>query len=397
MTPVRRIGFLTPGWPGQNTPNGIATSVYNLAMGLHDIGKTPVILARSIDGYCPPDIPVVPLPELSWLWKERVRAKLGDTSAVQRHVARRIAAAVHTAIASHGLEALVMEETNGWAAMVQAQVPVPVIVTLHGPWTVLKSMASLGASEDARRELREQTGFRAAAGIIAPSRNVLAAIEKMTPLPSTPKIVLPNTFLSKASVPLSATRLNHDILFVGRFDFLKGADTVLDAFSRVTEKHPEARLTFVGPDRGIKQPNGSRLHMDATLANLPCRIRERIYYTGPLGKEEVAQLRATHPIALIASRYENFPYSLLEAMAAGQAIICTAVGGPGEVLKDEQTALLVPPGDPEVMATALCQLIEDLALRCSLGEAAQAKLQSDFSPQTVAIQTVSFVEQILRS
>lgn len=397
MTSAPRIGLLTPGWPGHNTPNGIATSVYNLATGLHDMGKTPVILARTIDGPCPSDIPVISLPALTWRWQDRVRSKLGDTGAVQYHVGREVAAAVATAIREYGLDVLVMEETNGWAGVVQAQVPVPVIVTLHGPWTILKSLASLGAAEDARRERREQKGYKSVAGIIAPSRNVLTAIENDTPLPDTPKALIPNSFADDGSGPLAVSLPARNILFVGRFDFLKGADTVLEAFTRLTDIHPDARLTFVGPDRGVQQPDGSVLHMDAALAALPDKVRSNITYRGPLDRAEVVQLRATHAIALTASRYENLNYTLLEAMSAGQAIVSTAVGGPAEVLEDGNTALMVPPADPVAMAAALGRLMEDTTLTQNLGAAARAKLIRDFSPEVVAEQTVTFVENILKA
>lgn len=397
MKSAPRIGFLTPGWPGHNTPNGIATSVYNLATGLHNIGKTPVILAQNTDGPSPPDIPVISLPALPWRLQDRVRAKLRDRGAVHDHVGREVAAAVAAAISEYGLDVLIMEETNGWAGVVQAQVPVPVIVTLHGPWVILKSLASLGTTEDARRERREQKGFKSAAGIIAPSRNVLTAIENDTPLPDTPKVVLPNSFADDGSGPLAVSLPDRNILFVGRFDFLKGADTVLEAFTRLTDTHPDARLTFVGPDRGVQQPDGSVLHIEAALAALPDTVRAQITYTGPLDRAEVAQLRTTHAIALTASRYENLNYTLLEAMSAGQAIVSTAVGGPAEVLEDGTTALMVPPADPVAMAAALGRLMEDTTLTHHLGAAARAKLICDFSPEVVAEQTVAFVENILKA
>jgi glycosyltransferase involved in cell wall biosynthesis len=106
-------------------------------------------------------------------------------------------------------------------------------------------------------------------------------------------------------------------------------------------------------------------------------------------------MRSEHAIALIASRYENLNYTMLEAMAAGQAIVSTKVGGPAEVLEDGRTALLVPPGDPAAMAAALARLQADSALVSRLGQAAQDKLAQDFNPATVAARTVSFLKTAL--
>lgn len=397
MTPALRIGLLTPGWPGQNTANGIATAVYFLAMGLHEIGQTPVILAQKLDGAAPPDIPVIPLPEVDRRLWDRLRDRVGDPyMAGQRHMVRRISAAAKQAIAQHGIDAVLMEETNGWPASVQDHISAPVFITLHGPWTLLKTHASLGSSDaDQQREARELKGFRAAAGLIGPSRNVMAAVEKVDPLPKTPKTVLPNSFQATVPDQLAATLPQPDILFIGRFDALKGADTVLAAFERLLETHPDSRLTFAGPDKGLKQADGSLVHMEECLARMPAHVSANITYKGLIGREEVARLRSTHAIALIASRYENLNYTLLEGMAAGQAIVSTAVGGPAEVLKDRHTALLVPPGDPEAMALALRRVIEDTSLRQSLGQAARHMLEKDFAPDAIAEQTVSFIRSAI--
>ncbi|WP_298922070.1 glycosyltransferase family 4 protein [uncultured Roseobacter sp.] len=396
MTSPGRIGLFTPGWPGQNTPNGIATSVYHLAMGLHEIGQTPVIIAEHIDGVVPADIPVIHIPQLDWRWQDRLRAKLGSPDAGHWYRSRNIAAAVREAIDTYALNALIIEETNGWAGMVQSLVPVPVIITLHGPWVLHKALQSVTDTKgDQLRESRENRAFGLAAGLISPSRNVLDAMEKAAPLPDIPKSVLPNTLPAQTDEPPSAALEPRDILFIGRFDNHKGGDTVLAAFMRLIDTHPQARLTFAGVDKGVRRKDGSVIHIEAALAALPTAVRARITHKGPVDREEVAELRAGHAIALIASRYENLNYTLLEAMAAGQAIVCTAVGGPAEVLEDGQTALLVPPDDPDAMAAALGRLMDDATLARHLGATALARLESDFNPAIIAARTKAFVETVL--
>lgn len=390
---ARRIGLVTPGWPGQNTPNGIATSVYQLATGLRAIGQAPVILTRRIDGPCPDDIPVHTIPEMTWRWRDRLTMRLGDAGTVQRVVARAIAAAVHAAGA---LDVLIMEETNGWAGMVRPHVSCPVIITLHGPWVLLKTLQPSGNAQDDRaREQRESRAFLAVDGLIGPSRSVLEAVEQGVDLSARQRIVIPNALALNDPGPLAAAQDNRDILFVGRFDRVKGGDTVIDAFGRLLETHPQARLTFAGVDKGIRQPDGEMYHIAQALAAAPAEVQARLTFLGPLEREEIVRLRETHAIALIASRYETFSYTMLEAMAAGQALVCTAVGGLAEVLVHEDTALMVPPDDPEAMAQALARLIGDTALVESLGQSGRARLERDCSPAHVARDTVDFIETIL--
>src|SRR4029077_17140591 len=73
----------------------------------------------------------------------------------------------------------------------------------------------------------------------------------------------------------------------------------------------------------------------------------------------------------ISSTYEGTPLALFEAMAAGKAIVSTAVDGCREVLEDGVTALLVPPRDPAGLATALGRLVDDALFRRALADRAR--------------------------
>lgn len=368
-------------------------------MGLREIGCLPVIIPFSVDDHCPDEIPVFPIPKRRWSLANRVRARLGDTSGTaQRHIGSTIAAAVRQAIDVHGLDVVLMEETEGWAGFVQEQVPVPIIVVLHGPWTLLGSLQSNhGAKEDGKREAREALGFVRAAGLLAPSRNVLRSIESLVQLGDKPKSIVPNSIFVPSAMPVAAKLDPTDILFVGRFDRNKGADTLLEAFASLASHDPKVCLTFAGPDRGVRREDGSVAHLSDTMQQFSLDISDRITCMGQVEREEVARLRATHAISVIASRYEVFGYTVLEAMAAGQAIVCTDVGGPAEILEHDRTALLVPPDDPVAMASAMARLLNDPELRLKLGSAARAHLEKNFNPAVIAKQTVSFIEQVLAS
>jgi len=399
MTSNLRIGLFTPAWPGHATPNGIATSVYNLAMGLREIGLTPVILPMAVDGDGPADIPVVPVPEVPWKLMERVRIRLGDFGAPESHLTRRMAAAVDTAAQDHGLDVVIMEESLGRSQRVQSLTGIPVVLTLHGPSGLLRRHLrpnEVSTKYERYKEDRERDAFLVAPALISPSAHVLEGVKSLAPVPdSTPRIVLPNSYAAPHPDPLAASLEARDILFIGRFDYLKGGDTVLAAMTRLIETHPTARLTFAGPDRGLAEEDGRVVKVAEALNRLPDAVQAQITYLGPASRGQVAELRADHAIALIASRYENLNYSLLEAMAAGQAIVSTAVGGPSEVLEDGKTALMVPPADADAMAAALGRLLDDAALTQGLGQAALSTLQADYNPGHVAAQTVEFLRTAL--
>ena len=117
-------------------------------------------------------------------------------------------------------------------------------------------------------------------------------------------------------------------------------------------------------------------------------------FTGVLSRDDLGDLRRRTAIALVASRYENLNYTLLEAMEAGQAIVSTDVGGPAEVLQDRVTGLLVPPDDPDAIARALAEVVREAGLRTRLGRAARTALEQDFDPRVIAARTVEFVRSL---
>lgn len=399
MSRPLRVALVTPGWPGHQTSNGIVTSVFHLASGLAAIGHTPVIITTRRDGTPDgpaADCPVIEAPAAYLRLDERLRIRIGQGAAVNRSIqARRYISAIRTAVDQHGIEAVVMEETNGWAGLVAPRIPVPMIVALHGPWSLLNAVSGQAVSAaDRDRIAAEEQGFRAARALLAPSASALAAAEAAVP-DAKPRAVIPHAYPVADPRGGDQDHRPGHILFVGRIEILKGADTALDAFARLAATHPDARLTLVGPDRGPRPASSGRLDAKEEIARLPEAVRSRIDYLGARDSAEIAALRKTHPIALIASRYETFGFTVLEAMAAGQAIVCTRVGGPAEILEDGETARLVPPGDGAAMARALAELLDDPALRTALARAARDRVATAFRPDTIAGRTAGFLRDVL--
>lgn len=388
-----KIGLLTPGWPGTQTPNGIATSVRCLASGLHDIGHVPVVIGN-LDGPPPEGLPFVALSPPKWRLRDRLCARVtsGDTVHVRRQ-ADAIATAIRAAKERHGLDALIMEETRGWAGFVAGSVSVPVIANLHGPWEILSGVLGrpLG-SEDRKRIELESRAFGRVAGLMAPSRVSLAVTDGIAQ--RTPRALIRNA-LAPAPVIGAGERLDWHVLFVGRAERLKGADTVLSAFEILAARRPQSRLTFVGPDNLLVLDDGRAVPMAEALKALAPETHSKIDYLGRRSPLEIEALRRTHPVAVIASRFENLNYSMLESIAARQALVCTKVGGPAEVLEDGITASLVPPGDPVAMADALERLLGDGALRERQVKAALDLLEREFHPNAVAAQTLDFCRRVL--
>jgi glycosyltransferase involved in cell wall biosynthesis len=86
-----------------------------------------------------------------------------------------------------------------------------------------------------------------------------------------------------------------------------------------------------------------------------------------------------------AGNVDGLPNALLEALAAGRAVIASRVAGIPDVVEDGREALLVPPGDADALASALTRLRDDPALREGLGSAARRKVASALSWEAAAV------------
>jgi glycosyltransferase involved in cell wall biosynthesis len=95
-------------------------------------------------------------------------------------------------------------------------------------------------------------------------------------------------------------------------------------------------------------------------------LKEAVRFIGNVGLDEVRSLYACADLMLNASRVDNTPNSLLEALASGLPIVSTRAGGIPFIVEDGQTALLVDIGDADSMAAAASRVLEDPALAALL-------------------------------
>ncbi|PYQ03443.1 MAG: hypothetical protein DMF83_21135 [Acidobacteria bacterium] len=147
---------------------------------------------------------------------------------------------------------------------------------------------------------------------------------------------------------------------ISRLSEQKGHRYLLDAAARVLRRRPDTRFLIVG-DGDQMEP----LRRQAGALG----IAPSVSFAGH--RTDVPALLGALDVFCISSTYEGTPLALFEAMAAGKAIVSTAVDGCREVLEDGATGLLVPPRDPEALAAALLRTLDDAALRASLAKRAR--------------------------
>ena len=112
---------------------------------------------------------------------------------------------------------------------------------------------------------------------------------------------------------------------------------------------------------------------------------------------DVASVWAKAHIAVLASRREGLPLSLLEAAACGRPIVATDVPGCREIARADLNALLVPVDDAPALADAVQRLAHDAALRAKFGAAGRALVEREFAGTRVGAEAVNLYRAMLSS
>jgi len=172
----------------------------------------------------------------------------------------------------------------------------------------------------------------------------------------------------------------HLVACVGTIQPRKRVEHVIDAFGRARGAERGWELVIAGRLRPGYQP--------AWLHALPAGVR----WLGALGDADLSALYAAAAIAMSASEYEGFGLTVLEAMAAGCAVVAVGVTSVPEVAGD--AALLVARSDPILLGDTLARLLDDPAARASLGERARQRAAT-FSWEETARRTRDVYDEVL--
>jgi glycosyltransferase involved in cell wall biosynthesis len=148
--------------------------------------------------------------------------------------------------------------------------------------------------------------------------------------------------------------------------------TALKAFAIVRKKLPHARLTIAG--------TGSQREALQHLAQ-QLDIMDAVTFTGRLDSDRIYNLYIQADLMLNSSTVDNMPISILEALACGVPVVSSNVGGIPYMVQDNQTALLVPPGNEQAMAEAALKVLNDAKLAARLSDAGIAMVKKFAWPQ----------------
>lgn len=171
---------------------------------------------------------------------------------------------------------------------------------------------------------------------------------------------------------------------VGRLIGNKGPQHLLEAVPALLEVAPDSEVVFVGDG-----PMLETLQARATALDL----NDSVTFLG--SRDDVPDILRDSDVFVRPSLTEGMPLAVLEAMACGLAVIATAVGGTGEVIRHLQNGLLVAPCDGPGLTKALIDLALDERLRRRLGENARLSVEQDYSWERVIEANLDIYDEVL--
>lgn len=155
----------------------------------------------------------------------------------------------------------------------------------------------------------------------------------------------------------------------------KALDVLLRAFAWIRETDGVLRLLLVG--------DGPLRRQHEELAR-SLSLEDRVEFLGWRGRGEVARLLRGCEIFVLPSRSEPFGMVVAEALAFGNAVVVSAVGGIPEIIESGRSGVLVEPDQPAALAREILALLEDGSLRQSLGQAGYQRVIERFTCETMS-------------
>lgn len=164
------------------------------------------------------------------------------------------------------------------------------------------------------------------------------------------------------------------LVYMGRISYEKSIDVVMRAMLIIVGKSPEASFVIIGGG-----PERKKLEILTKRLGLENKVR----FMGFLYGRELAQALQASDVFVTASKSENFPLSVIEAMASGLPVVAAFALGLPEIVEDGRSGFLVPPDNTGEIADKVLKLFNDQTLLVKYSSASR-ELSGKYSKHNVA-------------
>ena len=173
------------------------------------------------------------------------------------------------------------------------------------------------------------------------------------------------------------------VLFLGRLNWKKGLDRLIPAMRQVTS----ADLLIAGNDEEDYRPKLEALARQ-------CGVAGRVCFLGPVDGKQKWELLTSADLLALPSYSENFGNVVLEAMAAGCAVVVTPEVGLASVVREVCSGIVVD-GEPEILGSQIRELLADDDRRRAMGEAGRRVVESKFTWKAISQDMIDVYAHVL--
>jgi glycosyltransferase involved in cell wall biosynthesis len=297
----------------------------------------------------------------------------------------------------HKYDLVEMPECGAEGLLVNNLTRMPTLIKLHSPARLIMSYYDVRPADITLCSSLEQLGIRGATTFSSCSRFLAQEARDKLGI-QRPVRVIPNGIdldLFDAAEQVDFRRkfdLPRDrplIFFSGRMEYRKGIHLCKEIVTSILERY-DVVFVFAGQDL-------FNYMTDTLLPYLKTNdLKGSVHYLASLGMTDIRSAVCQTDIFLLPSLWENCPYSCLEAMAAGRAIVSSDQGGMPELIQDGENGLLARREDPASYIAGLERLIKDAALRKRLGAAARKTIEKSYTDVHIAKMSTDYYYECLR-
>jgi len=323
------------------------------------------------------------LSKLRWWWtKNRLENGLSMYRALQ------------TLRREHRYDIIEMPECGAEGLLVNNLTQATTVVKFHSPARLIMRYYDVQSADIAFCSLVESLGVRRASAFSACSRFLASDVRDKLGIRRSIRVI-PNgidldlfDYAEQVNVREKFS-LPHDrpiILFSGRMERRKGIHLCKEIASSILKRYKVA-FVFAGQDLFHYMSGELLPYLNGE------KLRGSVHYLGRLDLIDVRSLLSQADMFLIPSLWENCPYSCLEAMAAGRAIIGSDQGGMPELIRDGENGLLAQSENPRAFIFCLERLIDDPSFRDRLGSAARRTVENSYTDVAIARLSAAYYKE----
>jgi len=272
----------------------------------------------------------------------------------------------------------------------------PCIIHLHSPTEVLARYNDWDVNDIYFRTAKrlEDYSIGAADALFCPSRFLSRYVEAYYGLAKGTICIIPLPIGDNPMLERDKDTWEHGtICYVGRLQRLKGVIEWIDAAVAVAHEYPTAHFEFIGTNLLDTDGMSREEFVDRRI---PEKLKMRFSFRGEQKRSSLPQFLAKARIAVVPSRWENFPNTCIEAMCSGLPVIASPEGGMAEMVDDGQTGWIAQNAGSDGLAHALKRALETPPVKIAeMGRCASSDIRQMCDNKKIIESQLDFRSQVV--